>query len=81
MSLTSPIQYSAAGDLSNDVNVMIVTATDTEYRAVMAQAKPLGGQPEISFDKNLLRLSSICMATYGLNKVAIKNRSRRKGNT
>ena len=56
-------------DLTKDINIVIVTATDTEYQAVMGQAKPMkDGEKYIQTRTNGITFNVVM---YGNYKVAI----------
>ena len=55
-------------DLVKDINIVLVTATDVEYKAVMGQATPINGD---KYTKTRSQGITFYIAMYGKYKVAI----------
>ena len=56
-------------DLTKDINIIIVTATDTEFQAVMGQAKPI--EADGKYIKAMVKSTIFYVAMYGKYKVVI----------
>ena len=56
-------------DLTKDINIVIVTATDTEFKAVMGQAKPM--KADEKYIKAMAEGTIFYVAMYGKYKVVI----------